>query len=119
MTQILATRQRRVDDLVNAAIEESGQTWLFGLIRPRPLTYAEALSSLRGRSHVDDFALCWAQTARAARCAAAGGLRDLAMAALSCRSELFVSVDDFAVIAKAWGRDDDGSLALTTQPTGK
>jgi hypothetical protein len=92
---------------------------LFGLIRPRPLTYAEALSSLKGRSHVDDYALYWAQTAHTAQYATAEKLRDLAMAALSCRSELFVSVDDFAVIAKAWGRDDDGSLALTTQPTGK
>lgn len=107
MTQILATRQRRVDDLVNAAIEESRRSWLFRLFRSEPPTYAEALASLKGQSHVDDIALYWAQTAHAAQYATAEKLRDLAMAALSCRGELFVSVDDFAAIAKAWGRDGD------------
>lgn len=114
MTQILATRQRQVDDLVNAAIEESRQTWLFGLIRPRPLTYAGALSSLKGRSHFDlDFALYGAQTAHAAQYATAEKLRDLATAALSCRGELFVSADDFAAIATAWRQGSDEATAPT------
>ena len=110
MTHILATRQRRVDDLVNAAVEESRRSWLFRLFRSEPPTYAEALSSLEGRSYADDFALYWAQTAHAAQYDTAEKLRDLAMAALSCRGELFVSVDDFAAIAKAWGRDDDDTV---------
>jgi hypothetical protein len=41
------------------------------------------------------------------------------MAALSCRGELFVSIDDFAAIAKAWGRDGEAVAAVSTQPTGK